>query len=70
MAAFSYGEPELFFHGDGHYKFYFQGNVVTRHDHLYVFGKSYYSGDVSGPKIKLRSIAFEEGSVSSSLFLA
>ena len=67
-SAFSDGEAKFLLHGNGSDEFGRDGDRVTGHDHLYVFGELDNAGDVGGSKVKLGFVAVEEGGVSSTLF--
>src|SRR5690554_678911 len=68
--TFTDGEAQTFFHrdrvdqGNGHL------NVVTRHYHFNTFRQLTSTGDVCGTEVELRTIAFEERSVTAAFFLA
>src|SRR6476469_298133 len=68
-AAFSDGEPKSFVHRDRCNQLDRHLNVVARHHHLHTFRKLYASRHVRSPEVELRSVALEERSVSSTLFL-
>src|SRR5690606_4944298 len=69
-ATFANCEAQTFFHrdrsdqGDNHF------DVVARHYHFYAFRQFAVTGHVSGTEVELRTVAFEERSVTSAFFLA
>src|SRR5229473_1139466 len=68
-AAFADGEAETLLHRDRVNELNRQRRVVARHDHLRAFGQIRRAGDVGGPEVELRTVAFEERGVTAALFL-
>ena len=68
MTAFTNGKAEFFLHGDRSDEFGSDGDRVSGHDHLYVFGEIDDAGHVGGSKLEMGFVAVKEGGVSSTLF--
>ena len=63
MAAFAYGEAQLFlerYRGD---QDYVEPDVISGHHHLHFLRERDYSGNVCGPEVELRTISVKEGGV-------
>src|SRR5690606_3987916 len=68
--TFANCEAQTFFHGDRSNQGDNHFDVVARHYHFYAFRQFAVTGHVSGTEVELRTVAFEERSVTSAFFLA
>src|SRR5690625_7952047 len=63
-------EAQTFAHGDGGDEFNVELSIITRHNHLDAFWQLDHAGHVCGTEVELRTVAFEERRVTSTLFFA
>src|SRR3954454_20554854 len=68
-AAFTNGEPESLVHSDRRNQLDLELHVVARHHHLGTGRQLGHTRNVGGPEVELRTIAVEEGSVTSAFIL-
>ena len=68
VSAFTYGEPQLFFHGYRGDQDYFELDVISGHHHLDLFGEGDYSGNVCGPEVELGPVSVKERCVTAAFF--
>src|SRR5688572_23779774 len=69
-AAFANGKAQAFVHRDGGDQFHHHLDVVARHHHLDAFRQRYRTRYVGGTEVELRTVAFEERSMTAAFFLA
>src|ERR1700704_4390597 len=65
--AFTDGEAQLLFHGDGNDEVHRHGDVVARHHHFRAFRQRDDAGHVRGAEIELRTVVVEERGVTPAL---
>src|SRR5690554_4786837 len=68
--TFANREAQAVFHGDRSDQRNVQLDVIARHDHFHAFRQFAGTGHISGPEVELRTIAFEERSVTTAFILA
>src|SRR5690606_7698353 len=69
-ATFANREAQTVFHGDRSDQGDNQFHVVARHNHFHAFGQLAGTGYVSSTEVELRTVAFEERSVTTAFILA